>query len=173
AVGCREAGAGRSLLGLRTSENEARDRFQWKWGKGDATAIADFADPVAGSASYNVCVYDASPSAQPLLDLPIAPGGTCAGKPCWRAVSTKGFAYKNKDGNGDGVTALKLGSGVAGKSKVQVKGAGVALASPALPLTLPVTVQLSIDSGLGTECWQSTFTNPPSKNEGEKFRAKQ
>jgi hypothetical protein len=39
---------------------------------------------------------------------------------------------------------------------VQVNGKGVALALPALPLALPVTVRLRASTG---ECWAEVFTN--------------
>jgi hypothetical protein len=173
AIGCREAGSGKSSFKLQVSTDGTRDRFAWKWGKGAATDTADFADPVSGAASYHVCVYDDSESLQPLLDLSIEPGGTCSGKACWRAVSTKGFGYRNKTGNAHGVTGVKLSSGAAGKSKVQVKAGGLSLATPNLPLTPPVTVQLLIDAGLGAECWQTTYVAEPQLNDTERFRAKQ
>ena len=42
---------------------------------------------------------------------------------------------------------MKLKSGDAGKAQVQAKGKGVNVPTPALPLTLPVTVQLLIGDG--------------------------
>jgi hypothetical protein len=44
---------------------------------------------------------------------------------------------------------------------------------PALPLTIPVVVQLLIDDGVTIECWQTTFSDLPKKNEATKFAAKQ
>jgi hypothetical protein len=173
ANGCRQAATGKSSVGLQASGDATKDRFAWKWGRGAATATVDFANPVEGSASYHVCVYDDSPGAQPVLDLPVAPGGTCSGNACWRAVGTKGFVYRNKTGNAQGVTSVKLGSGADGKSRVQVKAGGVSLATPGLPLVPPVTVQLLIDAGLGTECWQTTYIDQPLLNDGTRFRAKQ
>jgi hypothetical protein len=152
-AGCREAAPLQSQVSIANSADDPRDRFAWKWGKGDATDLADFADPVLGSASYHVCVYDGSPSPQPLLDLAVAPGGTCSGKPCWKAAGAKGFVYSDKAATHDGVTGLKLKAGVAGKSSLRLKGAGALLGLAPLPPSTPVTVQLLVDDGLTVECW--------------------
>jgi hypothetical protein len=173
AIDCRQAAAGKSSVSLQASDDGTKDRFAWKWSKGAATDNSDFADPLTGPASYHVCVYDASPEPQPLLDLSVEPGGDCAGKPCWRAVSTKGFRYRNKDGNPDGMTGLKLGSGAEGKSRIQVKAGGLSAATPGLPLTSPVVVQLLIDGGMGVECWQTSYVDEPLLNDSNRFRARQ
>ena len=131
------------------------------------TAVGDFGDPVNSSATYRVCVYDASGSAQPLLEADVQPGGTCGTKPCWKTTSGPGFSYRNKAGAPDGITALKLKAGVTGKAKVQATAKGTNLQTPPLALTLPVTVQLVIVDGVSTGCWQTTFTtatfNDPSR----------
>jgi hypothetical protein len=173
AAGCRQAGAGRSLVSLAAADDPARQRFSWKWRKGDASSLEDFADPVGGAASYHVCVYDDSESAQPLADFSVAAGGTCGTRPCWKATGTKGYSYSDKAGTGDGVTGLKLRAGIDGKAGVRVKGAGAGLGLPALPLVLPVTVQLVVEDGDGVECWQTTFSGEPFENAPDAFRAKQ
>jgi len=173
AAGCRQAATGKSQVSLARSEDSTRDRFAWKWLKGDESLLGDFADPVAGSAGYHVCVYDQSASPQPLLDLAVSSGGTCAAKPCWKATGTKGFAYKDKAGTSAGVTGLKLRSGVDGKAGLRVKGAGSALGVPTLPLTTPVTVQLLVGDEMASECWQTTFTSEPTSATTTKFRARQ
>lgn len=169
---CRQAAARGSVLSLRDAVEDKKDRFTWRWGKGEATTIADFGDPVAGSATYRVCVYDESASPQPLLDFGVVGAGTCGTKPCWKATS-KGFSYRDKYAASDGIKALQLRSGDTGKAKVQAKGTGPEMQLQGLPMTLPVRVQLQIDDGVTVECWESTFVDPPRKNDGEKFRAKQ
>jgi hypothetical protein len=54
---------------------------------------------------------------------------------------------------------------------VQAIGKGLPLPMPALGLTLPVTVQLVIGDGPGTECWQTTYTTQ-IKNDRTQFKAK-
>lgn len=171
AAGCRAAG--KSVALVIDKEGAERDRFLWKWLKGDATDLADFADVVDGSAAYHVCLYDASVAPQPRLDVGTTGGGTCDGVPCWKAAGSKGYRYKDKLSQSDGLKLLKLGSGAAGKAKVLAKAAGVHLTVPSLPLVTPVVVQLLVDDGQTSECWQATFSDPPSKNDGTKFKAKQ
>lgn len=133
--------------------------------------MADFGNPVTGAPIYKLCVYDASASPQPLMDLDVPPGGTCGTKPCWKATGTKGYAYKNKLAMPEGITGMKLKMGVAGKAKVQAAGKGDLLPLPALPLTPPVTVQLVIQDGATTTCWQTTYTTSKA-NTGVLFNAK-
>jgi hypothetical protein len=133
-----------------------RDQLTWKWNRG-GTALVEFGDPVHSSATYRVCLYDASGSPQPLLEAHVPPGGTCGTKPCWRATTTS-FSYRNNVGDPDGIIKLMLKAGVAGRAKVQAAAKGVNLQTPALPLTLPVTAQLVIDDGVSSQCWQTTFT---------------
>jgi hypothetical protein len=158
ASGCRLAQAGASSLLVRDNAEDARDHLKWAWKRGAATDVADFKDPVNGSASYRVCLYDSSGSSQPLMETTILPEGTCGTRPCWRASGTGGFSYKNRDGTPDGVTRMKLRAGVTGAASVSVKGKGVNLPLPPLGLTLPVTVQLVIGDGVTTDCWQTTYT---------------
>ena len=172
-IGCRLAGAGKATVSIRLSSNIAKNRLTWKWSKGEATTTADFGDPVGAAPTYHVCAYDSSAEPQPLMDLAVAPGGLCAGKPCWKAASTKGFSYRSKTGNDDGVTAMKLRSGIAGRADLQVNAGGAMLATPVLPLSFPLTFQLLIDNGLSVECWQTTFSNTPLKNDEAGLLAKQ
>jgi len=171
AIGCRLAAAGGSTLKIKDSAPDAKDKLKWKWSKGAATDLTDFANPVTGSATYRVCIYDGSANPQPLLQMDVPPGGTCGTKPCWKAVKTKGFIYKNKLATSDGIVSLKLRAGVSGKAKVQATGKGEPLPTPSLPLTLPVTVQLVIQDGSTSRCWQTTYATA-KRNEGAIFSAK-
>ncbi len=173
---CRLNAAGKGQLQIKDKTNDNADQIKWKWNKGDATATADFKDPVAGSATYRFCIYeDVSGTPVKLVDLDLPPGGTCGTKPCWKALgppaSPKGFKYKDKTGTPDGVTGAKLKEGVTGKAQVQIKAKGVNIAMPALPLTGDVTAQLLIDDGISTECFQTTYTAPHTKNDAVQFKA--
>jgi NAD(P)H-dependent flavin oxidoreductase YrpB (nitropropane dioxygenase family) len=124
-----------------------------------------------------VCLYDSSGNLQPLQDAALAPGGTCGTAACWKLLgkvaTPKGYKYKNKPGNPDGLTDAKLQAGLVGKAKVQVKGKGVKLTMPALGLTPPVTVQLLINDGVTTTCWQTTFPSTAVQvNTPAQFKAK-
>jgi hypothetical protein len=154
-MGCRAAGI--SALTIRDTRDPAFDVLKWKWARGEATTLDAFRDPVGGTATYRVCVYDGSAAAQPLVEIAADAGGTCGRSPCWRARST-GFVYRNASGTSDGIVRLTLASGVAGRASVFAKAKGIRFATPRLPLALPVTVQLVVDDGATTACWQSTYT---------------
>ena len=128
----------------------------WKWNKGESY-IEQFGDPVNSSATYQVCLYDASGNTQPLFLADVLPGGTCGTRPCWKATST-GFVYRNKAGDPDGIVALTLKAGIPGRAKVQTTAKGTNLQTPVLPLIPPLTAQLVIVDGESSECWQTTFT---------------
>ena len=168
--GCRLAAPGRALVKI-TDKGGPKDRFRWKWSRGDATEVADFQDPVNGSSSYRVCIYDSSQQSQPLAGMDVPAGGTCDGKPCWKA-SSSGFNYRNKSISSKGIKKIGLKAGVAGMARILVKGKGSNLPLPALPLSLPMTIQLVVDDGAGTlECWETTFTSV-SRNDSVQFKAK-
>lgn len=143
---------------IKDNTDDTKDQFKWKWAKGATTDVSDFLDPVAGSATYRVCVYDGSTNGQPLMEMDVSPGGTCGTVACWKTRGETGFSYKNKLGTPNGLTGVKLKAGLAGKASTQAKGKGVNLPIPALGLTLPVTVQLVITDGPTTACWQTTYT---------------
>jgi len=56
-----------------------------------------------------------------------------------------------------------------GKAKISIKGRGINLLPPTLPLTLPVTVQVK-DTQTGI-CWDAVFTTA-DENDGDGFKAK-
>ena len=66
-------------------------------------------------------------------------------------------------------TQVLLKEGIDGKAKILVKGKGVNLPLPTLPLTQPVTVQLrSRDGG----CWEAVYGAPATKNDATQFKDK-
>jgi hypothetical protein len=173
--GCRLGEPLKSSIRLKDDGDDTKDQFKWKWNRGAATSVSDFADPVNGSAAYRVCLYDSSGKPQPLREVALAPGGTCGTTACWRLLGNitlpKGYSYRNRLGNADGLTDASLQAGLASKAKLQVRGKGVNLAMPALGLSLPVTAQLLIDDGMTVQCWQTTFSTFQI-NTSAQFRAK-
>ncbi len=156
---------------VKQSTDNTRDQVKWVWNRGALTLITDFDNPPLSSATYRVCLYDTSASPQPLLDADIPPGGTCGTRPCWKAIVTRGYVYKNKAGLPDGLVKLTLTAGVDGRAKILASAKGTNLQTPAPPLTLPVTAQLVIVDGASTQCWQTTFTSATT-NQPSLFRAK-
>jgi parallel beta helix pectate lyase-like protein/di-heme oxidoreductase (putative peroxidase) len=171
ASGCRLAASAKASLQVRRFADPAKNGFKWVWNKGATTALADFEDPVSGSATMQVCLYDASGASQPLASMALLPGGTCGTKPCWTASGTSTFKYGNKAGTPNGLMKGQFKAGLAGKPKISASGKGVHLPLPSLPLTLPVTVQLLIDKGVTSQCWQTTYS-VAATNTAAQFKAK-
>jgi bacillopeptidase F len=171
AVGCRLAATSGAQLQIKDDGHDAKDRLKWKWGRGAATALADFGDPIGGEVRYEVCVYDASAAAQPRMASLIPARGTCAGRPCWRAAGGSALQYANKAATPGGIAKAKLKAGPPGKAQLRISGRGPNLATPSPPFVLPVTIQLLIDDGVRTGCWQTTYTSA-SANKPRRFKAK-
>jgi len=172
--------AGKSSLQIVNKVEDFKDQFKWKWNKGAATVASNFADPVGAAATYRLCVYDSSVSAQPVFesDIPAGPGAElCGTKPCWKRLgpesAPKGYKYKDKAADPDGITDIKMKAGTAGRAQVQVKGKGALLAPPdTAALVLPVTLQLLVDDGT-VECFQTVFSSGGvKKQDAESFKAK-
>ncbi len=163
-AGCAVSSAGRLQLKAGRSPSLA-----WQWSKGEA-ARADFGNPVDGSTSYTLCVYDQNAGVSAVrmrLRLPAA--GMCRGKPCWKPKGTSGLGYKDADATPDGVTSGTFKAGAAGKASIQIKARGPALTLPPLPFVQQpaVTAQLQNDDGA---CWTTTFAAPATRNDGQQLK---
>lgn len=168
-VGCKSPiVALASSLAIKDKTPDKGDLVQWKWSAGDTTTLADLADPTSAS-RVQLCIYDGAAAA--LVAGAVVPaGGTCAGKPCWKASAGKGYAYKNKLGTPNGIQSVKLKAGEAGKAAIQVQAKGVHAALPPLPFAGPVRVQLSIGDG---GCFEAEYLPAAfAKNEPGSFQAK-
>jgi hypothetical protein len=167
-AGCRQpVFSGKASILLKDKSPDKRDVLRWRWVKGAETLIAALGDPLA-STEYLICLYDESLVPQPLLRAIIPAGGMCGSKPCWKTLfPNKGFQYKDKALDPDGVLMLKLRTGAAEDAKVILKGKGVNLVMPTLPLTPTVTLQVRNDNG---ECWEAAFSTP-LKNLSDQFKS--
>jgi len=145
----------------------AANKFGWSWRRGAVTTKADFGDPLTTD-SYELCVYDATPS---LVMHATAPAGVSCPtgssgnqgvtRPCWRETA-HGFSYVDKAREPVWLQKVVLERGlVPGTARIVVKGKGTALAAPSLPLVQPLTVQLKNSRGV---CWQATYDAPATKN---------
>lgn len=155
AMACR-AGTKSALLLKNAS-------MSWKLSGAQATSQDELSDPTT-TAAYVMCVYDES-GTRARLDVPAA--GSCGTKSCWKAISTKGYAYKDASAANDGVSALVLKGSTLAKTKAILKGAGTGLPSVALPLSGGVAVQLhNLETGT---CLGSVFSeNDILVNDGVK-----
>jgi hypothetical protein len=168
-IACRPpAVSGKARLQLRNTSPDTKDRLQWKWLKGTATAKADFGNPTA-TTGYALCVYDGNSNLIANATMPA--GGSCnaaSPRPCWRE-NARGYRYVDKDLTPSGIQQLVLKAGPDGKAQIGLKGKGVLLPDPALPISdLPVTVQLVSSAG---QCWTATY-HTTFRNDGQQFKAK-
>src|SRR5262249_10936374 len=140
-----------SRLRLHAGATGARDRLTWLWTRGAETTLADFGDPMSAT-DYRLCVYDhlaASPTL--VLEAAVPAGGTCTGNPCWRRRRA-GLRFRSTDRAADGISRVDLRPGREGKAVIAVQGRGANLPFPALPLTVPVRVELQASNG---SCWEA------------------
>jgi hypothetical protein len=144
-AGCQPAAARSSPLLL------GKGKLKWRWTSSAAVATSDFGDPAA-TTDYRLCIYDASGEGWSAL----APaGGTCGGRPCWKALGSVGFRYGDRDALPDGLTKMLLAAGTVGRARIQVRGGTANLPLPSLPFTTPVRVQLQRADG--GACWEATY----------------
>jgi hypothetical protein len=169
-AGCQPALAGgKSTISVRHKSDPAKDALVWKWKNGAPLSPADFGDPRTGYGSYHLCVIDHTGGVPTVRMHNTAPGGVyCNSGDCWKPRSS-GFTYTSKTGVPEGLTAILLGAGAVGHGKVQVKGKGAALTTPAGGFTGAVIVRLKRDDA--PACWDATYSTP-KKNDGTTFKAK-
>jgi cysteine-rich repeat protein len=157
---------GKGSLQISNKTIDAKDALKWKWLRGNRTTLADYGTPLT-TTSYQVCVYD-----QTGLRISVTnpPGGTCAGKPCWKPTGLTGFKYSDKDLTPDGGYKISLKEGAVEKAKILFSGRGANLHVPDLTtLQLPVVVQIQNSNGV---CWESHFSGPPKKQTVDGFSSK-
>ena len=169
-IGCRQSPSGRSTLRLKDPNSilDAADQLDWKWSRGTATTLADFGTPTTTTA-YALCWYRAGA----LFRQVVAPaGGTCAGRPCWKARS-RGFRYRDKRATPNGVLDLSVKAGPAGGASLKLRGQGADLDLPDLnPFGLHPenTMVLQLVNSDTPACWEAVFLPPYNKNTNGELR---
>lgn len=141
----------------------------------DAVAQSDFGDPVNGSTSYAVCIYDEMN--QLVGEMSVARAGqNCGKKPCFGAVSTKGYKFGDKSGTSDGITKMSMGGGAAGKGKLSVGGGNnAAKGVNSLPTGIAAALQSNSSARVqiltrDAACFEGVLTQVKTAD-GEQFKA--
>jgi cysteine-rich repeat protein len=164
ASACFQAAPEKSSIVLHHGANAATNKVVWRWrGLGDVEKAA-LGSPSSGT-GFRLCVFDRD---RLRLSASVPPGGTCAGKPCWRDFPF-GYRYADPDGTPDGIQKLQTRAGRASQAKIAVKGRGARLDLPTLAFDGPVTVRLGRSDG--GACWTSSFSVPTASDDVQ-FRAK-
>jgi hypothetical protein len=158
----------RSSVTMRNSPDHRKDRLVWQWVKG-ASSKALFGNPLAVT-RYELCLYDETGSEPALLTRAVVPNaGTCGRRPCWRRAGTQGYRYGDNKAAADGITTILLKKGLPGKAKVTVRGKGVHLPLPTLPLQPYGQLRVQLVNS-DNECWESVYSTPADVNVGERFK---
>jgi len=153
---------GAAKLTVKNLDPDTKDGLDWKWTKGAATTPGEFGHPDTGD-GYELCVFDVSSATAAFVFGARAPAGAA-----WRPKAT-GFGYTSLTLAPDGLQAVTLKAGAAGKATVKVRGKGALLPLPgsASPLPLPLLVRLQGDHG---GCWEARFESA-TVNDGARFKA--
>jgi hypothetical protein len=165
--GCKTAG--KSMLIRKKSADGTRDKLLWKWLKGEPTNLADFGTPTT-TADYVLCLYGGAAAT-------LLPGGeTIVQRSAtkWAPLGAVGWSYDDGTAAADGVQKLSIKSSDQAKSKAKLKGKGILLSDPEMPVlpsNFPLIVQL-----LNTEtstCLESSFdSGDVTKNDEGNLKAK-
>jgi len=165
ATGCQEAATQKASLTLGKGTRSARNRVGWRWTSSGTVGVGDFGSPPT-TTDYVLCLYD---TAGLEMTARVPADRRCGTRPCWTALGTLGFKYRDRAGIPDGVTQALLEAGSAGQARIAFKGKGASLPLPTLPLTTPVRVQLHQSSS--SACWEATYSLA-SRNTTSAFKAK-
>ena len=171
-AGCRAPTASAAAtFTLKANADPGRNTATWKWSKGQATQLSDFAHPI-NTTTYALCVYDESGGTPSLrLRATVPPGGLCAGNACWKASSTRGFKYRDRNGTAGGVQSMVLTAGTDGKARISWKAKGTGLLMPSFPLNEDPRVTVQLKNSAGT-CWEAVYSAPATVNTGSQFKDK-
>jgi hypothetical protein len=158
-------GAGKSMLHLKSTPNQARDRLTFRWQNGAGISLAELSDPRT-DADYALCVYG-GPDSTPLAQL-VVPADDLK----WTARSPTRYSYKDATGAADGATKMILQSGEAGTARALVKGRGPNLPDPP-PGVLPLPLTVRLVNRKTNACLTASYEGAAvHKNDAGRFRAR-
>jgi hypothetical protein len=154
------------VIGNR-DDTEGRDKLKWKWGRiGIPTPAEDFGDPLT-TTDFDLCIFDTT-MGQPRIAAHLkVPHGAA-----WRQKGGLKWIFKDKVGDPDGVTIVKLRSGSRPALGLKASRDNLALTAFSsekfFDMDSEVTAQLISNEG---PCWTTTFLTA-KKNTSKKFRTK-
>jgi hypothetical protein len=150
---------GKASLTLRDATH---DQIQWKWTDGPAITPVDVGNPTTTS-SYELCIFDQTSGTNHLVyDAHLPPG------PDWTPYSS-GYRYRDTAGSAGGVTNVTLKEGITGHGSITIKGKGIDLPIPPLPLHQDPSVRVQLLNE--NACWEARYGTSQSNQSGL-FRAR-
>jgi len=163
--GCRSPE--RSGLAFRRVDGQ-RDKLSWTWRRGTIENVSAFGNPtLPGGTPFGVCIYD-SPGGV----LTLAWSARVRAGAEWRAVGSRGFRYRERDGAADGIVNMVMRSGD-GNASAALRGKGVNLQPPSNPPSGPmlehgteVVVQL-VNLENSAECLAASYSSAATDSPDE------
>lgn len=152
---------------VRDRTPAGQDRLSWSF-RGATVDPADLGDPRVDT-RFALCLYASTPAS---LEVPA--GSLCDGDPCWRGLggppASKGFRYLDPAAATDGVSRMLLRPGNLQQGRINLDGRGAQLTLPALPIGLPLRVQVQGSNG---SCFEATFSAASvARNDARQFRGR-
>jgi hypothetical protein len=138
--------ATRATFQFRNVSDNRRDKVKFRW-KGGPVSMSQLGNPTQTS-RYELCIYDSDDVVA--LGVPPGPGWSTIGSPS----APRGYRYKDRFGQNQGVTKITLKASSVQSAKLQVSGKGDLLPDPTIPFLLPLTAQLYNSDG---QCWDMEF----------------
>jgi hypothetical protein len=150
---------GKASLTLRDATH---DQIQWKWADGPAITSADLGNPTT-TADYELCIFDQTSGTNHLVYDAHLPSG-----PSWTPYAS-GYRYRDRGGSAGGVSNITLKQGDTGHGSITIKGKGIDLPLPSLPLHQDPSVRVQLLNG--NACWEARYGTSQSNQSGL-FRAR-
>ena len=142
--GCRFVG--RSILVVKDSVDDGRDKLLWKMTRAESTVSGEFGNPMA-STYFGFCLYDANGR----VLRAVVPSSLTY----WR-FSGGGFKYKNSLLSDDGIKIVRLKSSDRDRTKILLKAIGSNVPDFDLgSITTPLRAQLTSNESLS--CWEAVY----------------
>lgn len=97
---------------------------------------------MGGGTAYRLCIYDMADRVVGQLHVDRA-GQVCGpkNKACWKAVESRGYAYRDGTLSADGVKRLRVVAGSIDEGRIRLKAANVARNPPALPTGITTALE--------------------------------
>jgi hypothetical protein len=140
-----------------------------------ANVQGSFGNPVGGTTSYAICVYDQGATLRAQMQVN-RPGQLCGTKACWSAISTTGYTYVQGHVRRWDFAKITGKGGAPNKGQSQAKGQSTATkgqtalptgVAAALKNNTQATVQILTSDA---SCFGATFTRV-TKADGLQFKA--
>jgi uncharacterized repeat protein (TIGR01451 family) len=168
---CKASGL-TSLTMRNDPDDDRRDNMTFSWTRGDATTANELGDPTVDT-QYTVCVWDYVGGVADLVMEMVAPaGGNCVGRPCWRAIGSGGFRYKDPGLLPHGIRRMTLKAGALGRARVSVEARGVVKPDPPMPFQQSPSITVQVVNSIGS-CWGADYVSAAQVNTEQRLSAKE